>query len=175
MIHLSPSPSASSPPALHQPTPAIFTPHTSVAAFIPPQTAAGSTAKRIIQQQSTSPSPSLPLASLRALLLELWVLGGGGAQALHWPGSLLRRLWGFMLPALGLAPAVINHPRLQGCYHYPDRRPITAFQEALREDREREAERRREKGSVCVCRCQPDSTDIFCDVCTTTLACVVFD
>ncbi|KAK2848826.1 hypothetical protein Q5P01_008660 [Channa striata] len=36
-----------------------------------------------------------------------------------------------MLPVLGLALAIINHPRLQGCYHSPDRQPITAFQEAL--------------------------------------------
>lgn len=56
-----PSLPLSPPPALHQPTPAIFTPHTSVAALIQPQTAAGSTAKQIIRQQSTSPSPSLPL------------------------------------------------------------------------------------------------------------------
>ncbi|MEQ2255377.1 hypothetical protein ILYODFUR_013283 [Ilyodon furcidens] len=54
-LHLSP------PPALNQPTPAIFTPHTSVAALIQPQTAAGSTAKQIIRQQSNSPSPSLSL------------------------------------------------------------------------------------------------------------------
>lgn len=65
--------------------------------------------------------------------------GRGSGAPIEWgpclstrPGSLLRRLWGFMLPALGLALAVINHPRLRGCYLRPrqaaNRR---AFQEPL--------------------------------------------
>lgn len=82
---------ASPPPALHQPTPAIFTPHTSVAALIQPQTAAGSIAKWIIQQQSTSPSPSLPLFPSPSLSMHSSSRGSSeaegallsGAQALH--------------------------------------------------------------------------------------------
>lgn len=62
------------PPALHQPTPAIFTPHTSVAALIQPQMAAGSIDKWIIQQQSTSPSlfPSLLLSPCTPLAIGPW-------------------------------------------------------------------------------------------------------
>lgn len=90
MIHLSLSFSASlsisfiptsPPPALHQPTPAIFTPHTSVAALIQPQTAAGSIAKRIIQQQSTSPSPSLPFPHSLSLSLAVHFSSCGSSEA----------------------------------------------------------------------------------------------
>lgn len=76
---------ASPPPALHQPTPAIFTPHTSVAALIQPQTAAGSIAKRIIQQQSTSPSPSPPLT----LSMHSSSCGSSEAEGSYWAGPRL--------------------------------------------------------------------------------------
>lgn len=90
MIHLSLCFSLSlfpciSPPALHQPTPAIFTPHTSVAALIQPQTAAGSIAKQIIQQQSTSPSPSLPLP----LSMHSSSRGSLEAEGPYWAGPRL--------------------------------------------------------------------------------------
>lgn len=82
------------PPALHQPTPAIFTPHTSVAALIQPQMAAGSIDKWIIQQQSTSPSlfPSLLLSPRTPLAIGPWRRRGpywagprlSTSQALYW-------------------------------------------------------------------------------------------
>lgn len=82
------------PPALHQPTPAIFTPHTSVAALIQPQMAAGSIDKWIIQQQSTSPSlfPSLLLSPCTPLAIGPWRRRGpywagprlSTSQALYW-------------------------------------------------------------------------------------------
>lgn len=82
------------PPALHQPTPAIFTPHTSVAALIQPQMAAGSIDKWIIQQQSTSPSlfPSLLLSLRTPLAIGPWRRRGpywaeprlSTSQALYW-------------------------------------------------------------------------------------------
>ncbi len=82
---------ASPPPALHQPTPAIFTPHTSVAALIQPQTAAGSIAKWIIQQQSTSPSPSLPLPLSPPLSLSMHSSSRGSSEAEgpYWAGPRL--------------------------------------------------------------------------------------
>lgn len=82
------------PPALHQPTPAIFTPHTSVAALIQPQMAAGSIDKWIIQQQRTSPSlfPSLLLFPRTPPAIGPWRRRGpywagprlSTSQALYW-------------------------------------------------------------------------------------------
>lgn len=97
---------ASPPPALHQPTPAIFTPHTFVAALIQPQTAAGSIAKRIIQQQSTSPSPSLPFP-LSLCLSPCTSLAAGPQRQRgpieQGPGSPLARL--FIEASMGLYAA----------------------------------------------------------------------
>lgn len=92
------SPRGSS-PALHS---LLFSPpHTSVAALIQPQTAGGSMAKRIREQQSTFPSPLACLNPRRR-----WLLSRPRPSTSQ---ALLMRLWGFMLPALGLALAFINH------------------------------------------------------------------
>lgn len=93
--------SVSLPPALHQPTPAILTPHTSVAALIQPQTTAGSIAKQIIQQQSISPSLPLPV-SMHSSARR----GSSEAEGPYWAGPGLSTIASLFIEAsMGLYAA----------------------------------------------------------------------